>query len=191
MLIATSLLIGGFFLGSFSLQQARGYGALHVGLLFLPVALATGIGAHLAGRLLVQSNAKVVATLGLGLAAGGYTAAAAWSTPVVLVAGTATAALGIGATIVTAFTAALSDVSPHESGLRSALVSTFHELGGSAGIAVLSTAVSAALVAQRVRPEDFTAGFTTAAVAAGIGYLASMLLVPAIHRSPDAPRPTH
>ena len=114
MLIATSLLIGGFFLGSFSLQQARGYGALHVGLLFLPVALATGIGAHLAGRLLVQSNAKVVATLGLGLAAGGYTAAAAWSTPVVLVAGTATAALGIGATIVTAFTAALSDVSPHE-----------------------------------------------------------------------------
>ena len=76
MLVATGLLVGGFFLGSFTLQHARGYSALRVGLYFLPIAAATGVGAHVAGRLLIRTNTKVVATTGLALAAGGYAAAA-------------------------------------------------------------------------------------------------------------------
>ena len=46
MLAATGLLVGGFFLGSFALQHAHGYSALHVGLVFLPVAVATITGAQ-------------------------------------------------------------------------------------------------------------------------------------------------
>jgi hypothetical protein len=191
MLVATGLLIGGFFVGSFTLQHALGYSALRVGLYFIPVALATGLGAHLAGRFLVLSNAKVVATTGLALVAGGYAAAAIWTAPAVLVTGLSVAALGIGATFVTAFTAALTDVDDHERGLRSALVSTFHELGGAAGVAVLASVVGAALVAPGVAPDDFTGAFATAAIAAVAAAAISVFLVPTVRASADAPRPMH
>jgi MFS family permease len=191
MLVATGLLIGGFFVGSFSLQHASGYSALRVGLSFIPVALATGLGAHLAGRLLVWSNAKVVATAGLTLVAGGYAAAALWTEPEVLVTGLSVAAFGIGATFVTAFTAALTDVGDHERGLRSALVSTFHELGGAAGVAVIASVVGAALVAPGVTPGDFSSGFTTAAIAAVAAAVISVLLVPTVRSAADTPRPMH
>lgn len=191
MLVATGLLVGGFFLGSFSLQHAHGYGALRVGLVFLPVAVATGVGAHLAGRLLVRTNARTVAVAGLTLATGGYAGAALWTTPVALTTGLSIAALGIGATFVTAFTTALSDIEPEERGLRSALVSTFHELGGAAGVAVLSSVVGTALIAPGVTPADFSGGFTTAAVASAAAVTAAVLLVPKVHRSADDPRPAH
>jgi EmrB/QacA subfamily drug resistance transporter len=51
MLAASALLISGFFLCSLLLQRALGLSALDTGLVFLPVAVATVIGAHLAGRL--------------------------------------------------------------------------------------------------------------------------------------------
>ena len=48
-------------------------------------------------------------------------------------------ALGIGATLVTATTTALAHVQPEEAGVRSGLVSTFHDLGSALGVAVLSS----------------------------------------------------
>ncbi|MFD0851458.1 MFS transporter, partial [Actinomadura adrarensis] len=51
-LMATALMIAVFFLGTFYFQHARGYNALHTGLLFLPVALATMAGANLTGRVI-------------------------------------------------------------------------------------------------------------------------------------------
>ena len=191
MLVATGLLVGAFFVASFSLQHARGYGALRVGVSFLPIALLTGVGAHLAGRLLVVTNAKVVASAGLVLAAVGLAAPALWTDPTVLVTGMSIASFGIGATFVTAFTAALTDVAEHEGGLRSALVSTFHELGGAAGVAVLSSAVGAALVSPAATPDDFTHAFATGAISAGAAAVAAVLLVPAVRRSPGSARPIH
>ncbi len=191
MLVATGLLVGGFFLGSFTLQHARGYSALRVGLYFLPIAIATGTGAYSAAHLLARTNAKVVATTGLTLAAVGYTAAAVWTDPAVLVAALSVAALGIGATFVTAFTTSLTHVGAREGGLRSALVNTFHELGGAAGVAVLSSAVGTALVAPGVSPDDFTGAFTTAAVAAAAAVVISLFLVPPVRRPSEAPPTTH
>lgn len=191
MLVATGLLVGSFFLGSFALQHARDYSAVRVGLLFIPIAVATGLGAHLAGRFLVLSNAKVVAAAGLALAAGGYGAAAVWTAPAVLITGLSVGALGIGATFVTAFTAALTEVGDQERGLRSALVNTFHELGGAAGVAVLSSAVGTALVAPGVSPDDFTGAFTTAALIAVAAVVVALLVVPAVRRAADTPMPGH
>ena len=56
-LMATALMIAVFFLGTFYFQHARGYGALHTGLLFLPVALATMLGANLTGRVIGRVGA--------------------------------------------------------------------------------------------------------------------------------------
>jgi hypothetical protein len=186
MLAATGLLVGGFFVGSFALQRAHHYTALGVGLAFLPIAVATVAGAQGASQALTRLNARVVAVAGLALAAAGYAVAAHWAQPAAMVAGLSVAALGIGATFVTAFTASLTDAAPAEAGLRSALVNTFHELGGAAGVAVLSSAAGAGLVAARLAGDGFTHAFTIGAVAAAASLAVAAALVPAVLRRPAA-----
>jgi hypothetical protein len=127
MLIATGLLIGAFFLGSFYLQHVRGFSALATGLAFLPVAAAVVVGAHTAGRLTAAVDRRVLAAPALTCAALGAGVAAAWPSPAGLIADMSVSALGIGATLVIATTTALADVRPEEAGARSGLVSTFHE----------------------------------------------------------------
>ena len=184
MLAATGLLVGGFFLGSFALQHAHHYSALHVGLVFLPIAVATVAGAQAGSQALTRVNARIVAVTGLALAAAGYVIAAHWAQPVAMVTGLSIAALGIGATFVTAFTASLTDAAPAEGGLRSALVNTFHELGGAAGVAVLSSAAGAGLVTAHLASHDFARAFTVGAAGAAVSVAIAAALVPAVLRKP-------
>ena len=100
--------------------------------------------------------------------------------------GLSIAALGIGATFVTAFTASLTDAEPAEAGLRSALVNTFHELGGAAGVAVLSSAAGAGLVAAHLASHDFTHAFTVGAVCGAASAAIAAVLVPAVLRKQQA-----
>jgi hypothetical protein len=106
-----------------------------------------------------------------------------------MVAGLSIASLGIGATFVTAFTASLTDAGDAEAGLRSALVNTFHELGGAAGVAVLSSAAGAGLVAARLASDDFTRAFTVGAVIAAVAVTAAAALVPAVRPKPPSAGP--
>lgn len=191
MLIATGLLVGSFFLGSFSLQHADGYSALRVGLAFIPVAVATVAGAHTASQLLARVPARAVAVAGLVLAGVGYGTVALWPWPAQSVIGMSVASLGIGACFVTAFTASLADAPAAEGGLRSALVNTFHELGGAAGVAALSTIAGAALVAARPAADAFRGGFTAGAVCALAAAIVAAFLVPSVLRGADDERPAH
>jgi EmrB/QacA subfamily drug resistance transporter len=189
MLSATGLLVGGFFLGSFALQRAHQYSAVHVGLAFLPTALAIIAGAQAGSLVLARVNARIVAVTGLALAATGYAIAAHWTQPAATVTGLSIAALGIGATFVTAFTASLTDAEAAQAGLRSALVNTFHELGGAFGVAVLASAAGAALVTSSRPGHDFTHAFTVGAVCAVASVAIAALLVPAVLRRPAAGTP--
>jgi EmrB/QacA subfamily drug resistance transporter len=191
MLTATGLLVGAFFLGSFGLARAHGYSPLHVGLVFIPVAVATVAGAHTASQVLARVTARMVAPAGLALAAAGYGTAALWTSPAALVTGLSVAALGIGACFATAFTASLASVAPAEAGLRSALVNTFHELGGAAGVAVLSSVAGAALVAAPPAAGAFRSAFTVGASAALAAAVIAGFLMPAVLRDPNAGRPAH
>ncbi|HEY1670333.1 MAG TPA: MFS transporter [Trebonia sp.] len=191
MLIGTGLLVGTFFLASFSLQHADGYSALRVGLSFIPVAVATVAGAHTAGQVLVRVPARAVAVTGPALAAAGYGTAALWTGPAQAVTGMSVASLGIGCCFVTAFTASLADAKPAEGGLRSAIVNTFHELGGAAGVAVLSTIAGAALVAAHPAASAFRGAFTAGAACALAAAVIAAFLVPSVLRSADAGRPAH
>jgi EmrB/QacA subfamily drug resistance transporter len=187
MLAATGLLVGGFFVGSFALQRANHYSALGVGLAFLPVAVATLAGAQTGSRVLARVNTRIVAVTGLVLASAGYAIAAHWTQPAATVTGLAVAALGIGATFVTAFTASLTGAEPAVAGLRSALVNTFHELGGAAGVAILSSAAGAGLVAAKLASHAFSHAFTVGAVCAAVAAVIAAVLVPALLRKPAGP----
>ena len=141
-----------------------------------------GAGRH---RALTHLSARIVAVTGLALAAAGYALAAGWTQPAQLVAGLSIAALGIGATFVTAFTASLTDACPAEGGLRSALVNTFHELGGAAGVAVLSSAAGAGLAAAHLGSHDFARAFAVGAVCAAVSLAIAVALVPAVRSHPQ------
>ncbi len=182
MLIATGLLVGGFFLGSFELQRVFGYSAVHVGVVFLPIAVGTIVGAQAAGHLVQHLDTRRIAVAGLTLSACGYATALWWHRPTGIVTGLSLAALGIGATFVTAFTSSLADASSEESGLRSALVGTFHELGGALGVAVLATAASSALTARLVVADDFFRAYAVGTIAVLIAIPIAGILVPAVRK---------
>ncbi|MFE1546633.1 MFS transporter [Streptomyces sp. NPDC058718] len=187
MLIATALLISFFFLGSMQLQHVYGLGAFRTGLLFLPIALTTAIGAHLGSRLVTTAGPRTCATGGLALAALGCLpltfltpGANPWAT---LLPALATASLGLGAVFVAATTTSLGLIAPHEAGLASGIVNTFHEVGGSIGVAAVSTLALTA--ATEPTNTGFTAAFTLCAAAAAAASLASPFLIPR-----GTPRPT-
>lgn len=164
MLVATGLLISFFFLGSQLLQGERHYGPLRTGLMFLPAAVAIVAGAHLASHLLGRVGARAVAVTGFALAAGG----AAWLTTGPFLPGFTIAAGALGMLFVTATATAMSKASHEDAGVTSGVVNTFHELGGSIGVAVMSTVAAA----------GFGHAFTVCAVTAGAAALAALVIVP-------------
>jgi hypothetical protein len=95
----------------------------------------------------------------------------------VLLPGLVIGAIGIGATFVTATTAALANVAEHEAGLASGVVNTFHEVGGGIGVAVLSTIAAAGITRGAI--SGFTHAFTVATVIAVVAAAGAALLVPA------------
>jgi len=189
MLVATGLLVGAFFLGSFSLQRLHGYSAARTGLAFLPIALGTIVGAHTGSRAVTKLDRRALAAGALAVAAAGSGLAAAAGGPVGLMAGLAVAAIGVGAAMVTAVTAAMTAVAPTEAGTRSGVVNTFHELGGALGVAVLSVVATAST--GEVGAAGVTRAFTVAAVATAVAAALSLLVVPAGVAPADGPRAIH
>ncbi|WP_461087147.1 MFS transporter [Streptomyces deserti] len=182
-MMATALMIAVFFLGTFYFQHARGYGALRTGLLFLPVAVATMLGAHLTGRAIGRWGARGPAVAGLTAAAVGMAVPAVSMHPAGVVAGVAVAAAGTGAMFVIASATALSQVAPQEAGIASGIVSTFHEFGASIGAAVVSSVAAASLTGTTLN--GFTKGFTVAAVAAAVATVAAAWMTPGRPRQHD------
>lgn len=133
LLIATALLIAFFFLGSVYLQHVRGFSPLRTGLVFLPVAVATAVGAHLGSRLVGRMGSRTTAVAGMVIAAAGTAPLTRLSHDgsvyAGLLPGLAVASLGLGAVFVTATTTALAMVAREEAGLASGVVNTFHEVG--------------------------------------------------------------
>jgi EmrB/QacA subfamily drug resistance transporter len=197
MVFATAALLGTYYLTSLYLQHAEHYTALHAGLVFLPVAFATAVGAHLAseqvGRIGPRPTAfggLLLAAIGLGLMAWKGIGGGVWST---LMPGFLLAAVGIGATFVTATTSGLSSVDPERAGVASGVFNTGHEVGASLGIAVVS-AVAATSVAAMAAPSltGFRHAFWVLAIgAAALAAAATVLLPKGPIELGDSPMPMH
>ncbi|WP_371663563.1 MFS transporter [Streptomyces sp. NBC_00280] len=175
-LVATALMIMVFFLGTFSLQDHRGFGALETGLLFLPVALATMAGATAAGAVIGSMGPRMLGVSGLLVAAVGMSIPALWDSTPALVTGIAVAAAGTGVLFVVASATALGQIEPHEAGLASGIVSTFHEFGASLGAAVVSSMAAASIAGTD--EAGFSRGFTTGAVVAAAAAVVALIVTP-------------
>lgn len=175
-----------FFLAALYLQQVLGYGALEVGLAFLPTsAVMAYCSLRVSDRLVMRFGIRPPLVAGLGLAA--VSLALFSRAPVdgsfVTDVLPSMLLLGVGAGIAfnPVLLAAMGDVEPHESGLASGVVNTSFMMGGALGLAVLvslSTARTESLAASGAAPLEalnggfqiaFAVGAASAALAAIVG----------------------
>jgi EmrB/QacA subfamily drug resistance transporter len=185
--VATALTIAVFFLGTFYFQNYRGYGALRTGLLFLPVAVATIIGANLAGRLIGAVGARALGSAGLLVAALGMAVPALVEGPLAMTTGVSVVGAGVGIVFVVASATALGQIEPQEAGLASGILSTFHEFGASLGAAVVSSMAAASIAGATY--DGFERGFTTGALVAAGAAVVAFMLIPGRQTLPAAGEP--
>jgi EmrB/QacA subfamily drug resistance transporter len=161
-------LFGMFFLGTLYLQRVLGFGAVQIGLAFLPVSLGIGVmSLGVSPRLIMRFGARAVLIGGLVLVAGGLLLLTGAPVDGDYLADVmpALTMFGIGAGL--AFPAlmglAMSGATAADSGLASGLVNTTQQVGAALGLAVLAT------LATSRSDELRAAGDSTAAALTG-GY---------------------
>lgn len=159
--------------------------ALRTGLVFLPIAAALGVGTHVGSRIVSRAGGRPAAAIGFALAAVGILLLAQvradGDAVVDVLPGFLIAGLGIGAAFIAATTTALAHVEAHDAGVASGLVNTGHELGGTLGVAFVSTMAGASLDAAAGGPASvagFGDAFTAAAIVAAIAAVAALRLLP-------------
>jgi EmrB/QacA subfamily drug resistance transporter len=189
-LLVAAALFGMFFFCSLYLQQVLGYSALKTGVAYLPLSL-TLIGASAgASRLVDRFTPKPVLITGLLIATSGFIFLTQVSghgdytshvLPAMVILG-----LGLGMSFVPATIAATTGVAPEDSGLASGLLNATQEVGGSLGLAILSTVsttrVASALHRGAALPVALTHGFKGAFIVAGLlcaaGAVLALVLLP-------------
>jgi MFS family permease len=146
-------------------QNVLTYSPLEAGLAILPSSLAIVLGSKLAPRLMHRLGARRVAALGTLVALTGY----GWQSTMTADGGYVTSIMGpgilmmLGAGLASTPLASLatSGAAPGEAGLVSGLVNTSRTMGGSLGLAVLST-LAAARTGGADSPEALTEGYALA-----------------------------
>ncbi len=143
LLLVASGLFGMFFFASLYVQEILGYSPLRAGLAFLPVTGGIVVGAGIAQQLIRRVGIRNVAVFGIGLATVGLVILA--GIPVHgtyagdLLPGLLPMSIGMGLTFVPITLMATGGVGENDAGLASGLFNTAQQVGGSLGLAILST----------------------------------------------------
>ena len=161
-------LFGMFFLGTLYLQRVLGFGAVEIGLAFLPVSLGIGVMSFaVAPRLVLRLGGRAVLIGGLVLVAAGLLLLTGVPVNGSYVADMMPAltlfGIGAGLAFPALMTLAMSGATASDSGLASGLVNTTQQVGAAIGLAVLAT------LATSRSDELRAAGDSTAAALTG-GY---------------------
>jgi EmrB/QacA subfamily drug resistance transporter len=152
MLTASAVLFGTFLLSSMYLQNVLGTGALETGLMFLPLALAAGAGAHAGSHLISKTGVRLPMATGFAVAAAGTLLLSGVESggsyvedvlPGIVVSG-----IGLGVVLVAVAVSVLTGARDEETGMLSGLNTTGHEIGGALGVAVLISIASASGIAD-------------------------------------------
>ncbi|MER5913813.1 MFS transporter [Streptomyces sp. NPDC001982] len=146
-------------------QNVLGYSPLDAGLALVPSSLAVVVGSKLAPRFMPVAGARNVAALGTLVAAAGF----AWQSTMSAHGQYVTAImfpgilmmLGAGLAATPLASLATSGAAPGEAGLVSGLINTSRTMGGSLGLAVMST-IAAARTGSDGGAEALTEGYALA-----------------------------
>ncbi len=186
-------MFGLFFIGSLYLRQVLGYGALEVGLAFMPTTLIMGtLSVRYSERLITRYGARGTLIPGLVLMAAGlllFTRTpikASYVTdvlPTLVLLG-----LGVGLSFAALMTLAMSGATPSDAGLASGLVNTTAQVGGALGLAVLNTLASTrthGLLAHGVSTASaLTSGYHLAYLIAGMLVVVAIAVAAVVLKRP-------
>jgi EmrB/QacA subfamily drug resistance transporter len=188
-----------FFISALYMQLVLGYSPLQIGLAFLPANLImAAFSLGLSAKLVMRFGIRLPLAAGLLLAATGLALFAlspldgsfvAHVLPGMLVLG-----IGCGMALNPVLLAAMSDVSPSESGLASGIVNTSFMMGGALGLAVLASLAAARteslLSAGAGSPAALTGGYHAAFVFGAVfAAVASLLSAALLRAGRQAPAP--
>jgi MFS family permease len=176
--VVQALLVAGmfgmFFLGALYLQQILGYGALDVGLAFLPTTIVMGtMSLRFSGPLSMRFGPRAtlipsLVFIGAGLLLFARTPVDGGFVPDILPP-MLLIGLGAGLGFPSLMTLAMSGATESDSGLASGLVNTSMQIGGAIGLAVLATLASE-------RTDGLLAEGATRAAALNSGYHLAYLI---------------
>ncbi len=184
-----------FFITALYLQLVLGYGALEVGLAFLPANVLMGaISIGVSGRLVMRYGIRRPLAIGLTMAAAGLALFARAPVDANFALDVLPAMLLLGGGAGVAFNpvllAAISDVAPHEAGLASGIVNTAFQLGGALGLSILASLAASQTAGQTAagaaEPVALLGGYHLAFLAGSLFALTAGLLGAVLLRSSQA-----
>lgn len=162
MLVSGSAMFCMWFFMTLYAQNVLGYSPLDAGLALVPSSLAVVLGSKIAPRLMRAAGARHVAVLGTLVAAAGFgwqsamRADSAYLTAIMFPGILMMLGAGLAGTPLAAL--ATSGAAPGDAGLVSGLINTSRTMGGSLGLAVMST-LAASRTAGRTTPVGLTDGY--------------------------------
>jgi predicted MFS family arabinose efflux permease len=143
LLLVASGLFGMFFFASLYVQDILGYSPLRAGLAFLPVTGGIVVGAGIAQQLIRRLGVRNVAVGGIAIATAGMAVLTQLpghgSYAGDLLTGLLPMSIGMGLTFVPITLLGTGGVTGDDAGLASGLFNTAQQVGGSLGLAILST----------------------------------------------------
>jgi EmrB/QacA subfamily drug resistance transporter len=196
MLVVAAALFGVFYFLTLYLQQVLGFSALKTGIAYLPLTLTLVAASALASRFVDRFTPKPVLVAGLVVATGGFLLLTrivghgdytSHVLPAIIVLGA-----GLGMSFVPITIAATNGVAGGDSGLASGLLNTTQQVGGSLGLAILSSvsttrvtsAVHGGLSLPLALTHGFKGAFIVAAALCALGVAVALALLPRRPRQP-------
>jgi EmrB/QacA subfamily drug resistance transporter len=190
LLLVSAAVFGTFFFVSLYLQQILGYRPLSAGAAFLPLSAGIATGATVARKLVPRLGVRLVPVIGLALATAGMVVLT--QLPVHgryasnILPGLLSLGLGLGLTFVPITLAGTSEVGSEDAGLASGLLNTAQQVGGSIGLAILSTLAASRTTSllhgpvtlssvPAARVSGFHVAFIAAAILLGAAWAAAAL----------------
>lgn len=184
-----------FFLTAIFLQQVRGDSALEAGLHFLPMGVAAVVGATAASQLVTRIGTRPVHVAGAILSIAGLVllaqvdargSYAADLLPGLLLFGVGIMGIGVAGQI-----GGVAEVTQHDAGAASGLITTAYQVGGALGLAVITTLstshVESALAGGADQLDALVGGYHRGLlVAAGFALINLLVAIPAPQLRPDA-----
>jgi EmrB/QacA subfamily drug resistance transporter len=195
--LAAALFSMFFFLTLF-VQDILHYSPLKAGFAFLPISVGIVISAQLASTFLIKIGPRPFMILGAALATGGLFWLSRLTEQSSYVSGLllpmVVFSLGLGFIFVPLTIVAVSGVESHESGSASGLLNVMQQVGGTVGLAILTTAFATAQRSQtKHTPHDkslilahgISTSFQVAVVFAAIALVASIFAINATSSDVD------
>ena len=177
-LLVALAMFGVFFFVSLYMQNLLGFSPVQAGAAFLPMTILVILIAPVAGRASDRIGSRWLMTAGmtlLGIQLLYFSQLSAASTFWNLLPGMLVGGLGMALTMTPSAAAAMRALPVDKSGVGSAVLNAFRQVGGSIGIALMG-AIMAHEIAGRRTPEAFMDGFSLSLMfAAGIAFAGAVV----------------